>query len=84
MNDEGEKLVVAVNGLIVRLRDRGVAVRHFDCTAQEDETVIGRLVVNPEDDENQAAAEDEFYACYVCGRQVDWLSGLESPYRRRT
>ena len=84
MNDEDEKLVVAVNGLVVRLGDGRSAVRHFGCAAQENEAVLGQLIVNPDGGENQADAEDEFYACYQCGRQVDWLSGLESPYRRRT
>ena len=85
MNDDGQNLpeaqnpeedqnpLVDVNGVHVLRQDGTEALRHHGCPAEDNETVLGSRVEDPDFDENYADAVDQHFKCYVCREAVDAL-----------
>lgn len=71
MNGEDQNPLVEINGVVVRLQDGRVALRHHDCPDAEETAVMRVLVRDPDDDENYADAVDELFKCYVCERPIN-------------
>ena len=65
-------------------QDGTEALRHHGCPAEDNETVLGSRVEDPDFDENYADAVDQHFKCYVCREAVDALwTRLHPPLNER-